>query len=115
MAAVEASLHRAPLAAGLRHRVDLGDIDDGSGAVSRVLALVEDVELVAGLGADLLRIATQEQAAVGGIADPELGADDEVLVLLLIAFRAAALQDRPQRKGRKSRCCQTPTATKPPT
>ena len=77
-------LERVPLAAGLRHRIDLGEIDDRAGAVGRILALVEDVHLVAALGAELLRIGTaDEDAAVGVVARPELGVDLEVLVLVL--------------------------------
>ena len=45
-----------PLAAGLRHRIDLGDIDDRAGAIGRVRPLVEDVDLVAGLGVDNVRL-----------------------------------------------------------
>src|SRR6187200_2664495 len=47
MAAIGAALLGAPLAAGLGHRVDFGDVDDRGGAVGRVRALVEDIVLVA--------------------------------------------------------------------
>ena len=73
-----------PLPRGLRHRIDLGDIDDRTGAVAWVRPLVEDVDLVAGLAADSLRLlATDEDAAVGVVADPELGPDLEILVGIL--------------------------------
>src|SRR5262249_62050229 len=45
VAALGRNLHRAPLATGLRHRVDLGVIDDGAGAVARIGARVVDVAL----------------------------------------------------------------------
>ena len=90
MPALGADLHGAPLAAGLRHRIDLGDIDDRAGAVGRVRALVEDVGLVAGLGADLLRIAADEDAAVGVVADPEFGAE------LRSPCRTSSRPDRPR-------------------
>jgi hypothetical protein len=49
-------------------------IDDGAGAVARVGPRVEDVALVAGLGSGLLGVlAADEDAAVGIVADPELG------------------------------------------
>ena len=84
IAALGRNLHRAPLATGLRHRVDLGMIDDGAGAVARVGARVEDVALVAGFGAGLVGVlATDEDPAVGIVADPELGVDLEVFVFVL--------------------------------
>src|SRR5262249_26684266 len=84
IAALGRNLHRAPLATGLRHRVDLGVIDDGAGAVARVGARVEDVALVAGFGAGLVGVlATDEDAAVGIVADPELSVDLEVFVFVL--------------------------------
>ena len=84
VAALGRNLHGAPLAAGLGHRVDLGVIDDGAGAVARVGARVEDVALVAGLGSGLLGVlAADEDAAVGIVADPELGVDLEVFVFFL--------------------------------
>ena len=46
-------LEGVPFAAGLGHRVHLDEIDDAAGAVGRVLALVEDVDLVAGPVGDL--------------------------------------------------------------
>src|SRR3984893_11895853 len=73
-----------PLAAGLRHRIDLGDVDDRAGAVTLVLALVENVPLVAGLATDALRLLTpDEDAAIGVVADPELGLDLKILVGIL--------------------------------
>src|SRR5437016_860488 len=78
------NLHGAPLAPGLGHRVDLGVIDDGAGAVARVGPRVKDVALVAGLGAGLLGVlAADEDATVGIVADPELGVDLEVFVFVL--------------------------------
>src|SRR5687767_614927 len=66
MAALGSDLECVPLAPGLRHWVHLGEIDDRAGAVGRVFALIVDVDLVAGLGADALRIgAANEDAAVG--------------------------------------------------
>ena len=73
-----------PFAAGLRHRFNLGDVDDRPGAVARVRPLVEDVDLVAGLGADALRLlAADEDAAIGVVADPELSLDLKILVGIL--------------------------------
>src|SRR5262245_2929580 len=84
VAALGRNLHRAPLATGLRHRVDLGVIDDGAGAVARIGARVVDIALVAGLGAGLFGVfAADEDAAVGIVADPELGIDLEVFVFVL--------------------------------
>ena len=70
-----------PFAAGLGHRVHLGEMDDPTGAVGRVRALVENVHLIArpvGDGRGIL--ATQEDAAVGVVACPELDVHLEVLV-----------------------------------
>src|SRR5262244_2074176 len=84
VAALGRNLHSAPLATGLGHRVDLGVIDDGAGAVARIGARVVDVALVAGLGAGLFGVfAADEDAAVGIVADPELGIDLEVFVFVL--------------------------------
>ena len=84
VAALGRNLHGAPLATGLRHRVDLGVIDDSAGAVARVGPRVEDVALVAGLGAGFLGVlAADEDATVGIVADPELGVDLEVFVFVL--------------------------------
>jgi hypothetical protein len=59
-------------------------IDDGAGAVARIGPRVEDVALVAGLGSRFLGVlAADEDAAVGIIADPELGVDLEVFVFFL--------------------------------
>src|SRR5262249_977827 len=76
-------LHGAPFAARLGHRVDLGVIDDGAGAVARVGPRVEDIALVAGLGSGFLGVlAADEDAAVGIVADPELGVNLEVLLFV---------------------------------
>src|SRR5262245_43993218 len=84
MPAIGGDLVGVPLARRLGHRVDLGEIDDGAGAVARVGALVEDVDLVAGPGADGCGIlASNEDAAVGLLVRPELGVDLEVLVRVL--------------------------------
>src|SRR5437016_7163630 len=79
-----------PLAAGLGHRRDLGHVDDGSGAVGGLGALVEDVHLVGAGGGDLLGIgAAEEDAAVRGVVRPELGPDLKVLVRALRDEKAA--------------------------
>src|SRR6516165_9650550 len=84
VAALGRNLHGAPLATGLGHRVDLGVIDDGASAIARVGPRVEDVALVAGLGAGLLGVlAADEDATVGIVANPELGVDLEVFVFFL--------------------------------
>src|ERR1700733_15016962 len=62
-----------PLAACMRHRVDLGDVDDRSGAIARIGSRIPDIDLVAGLGTNLLSVgAANENAAVGICLDPEL-------------------------------------------
>src|ERR1700737_1354200 len=50
-----------PLAGGFRHRIDLGDDDDLAGAVGWVRTLVEDIDLVADLGVDLLRVVAADE------------------------------------------------------
>src|SRR5262245_57033775 len=61
-----------PLPPGLGHRVHLDVMDDPAGAVGRVLALVEDIDLVAGPVTDLGRfLAAEEDSAVGVVARPE--------------------------------------------
>src|SRR5262249_44801443 len=61
-----------------------GGVDDRTGAVARVRAGVEDVDLVGVLAGDLVGVgAADEDAAVGVVADPELGADLEVAVVIL--------------------------------
>src|SRR6266851_5274716 len=81
-----------PLPAGLRHRRHLGHVDDRAGAVARVGALVEDVDLVAVLGGDLFGIgAANEDAAVGVGIDPELGPDFEIRIGILRDQEAVAL------------------------
>jgi hypothetical protein len=73
-----------PFAARLRHRIDLHEVRDRSGAVGRVGALVENVDFVAGVVADLLRLAApDEHAAVCVIACPKLHVQDEVFERLL--------------------------------
>ena len=52
MPPIGGDLESVPLAGGLGHRVHFGEIDDRAGAVARVGALVEDVDLVAGPSAD---------------------------------------------------------------
>src|SRR5438132_3266230 len=84
VAALGRNLHGAPLATGLGHRVDLGVIDDGASAIARVGPRVEDVTLVAGLGSGLFEVlAADKDAAVGIVADPELGVDLEIFVFVL--------------------------------
>jgi hypothetical protein len=84
MPAIGRDLESIPLAGGLGHRVDLGEIHDRAGAVARVGALVVDVDLVAGPGADGRGVlASNEDAAVGRLVRPELGVDLEVLVRAL--------------------------------
>jgi GNAT superfamily N-acetyltransferase len=59
-------------------------IDDSASAVARVGARIKDVALVASLGAGLLGVlAADKDAAVGIIADPELGVDLEIFVFVL--------------------------------
>ena len=81
MPSLGGDLVSVPLAAGLGHRDHLDEFDDRAGAVGRILALVEDVRLVAGLVGGLLGIAAaEEDAAVGVVAGPELYVKLEVLV-----------------------------------
>src|SRR5581483_1838072 len=81
-----------PLAGRVRHRIDLGDIDDGAGAVARIRPRVPDIDLVAIVGADLVGVgAANEYAAVGIRFDPELGLDLVILVLVLGDEEAVAL------------------------
>src|SRR4051794_34622100 len=84
MRSLRGDLVGVPLAGRLRHRLDFGDVDDRAGAVARIRALVEDVDLVADLGVDLVAlIAANEDAAVGFLVGPELGLDLEILVAVL--------------------------------
>src|SRR5262249_30434086 len=81
-----------PFAAGLGHRFDLGHIDDGTGAIARVRALVIDIHFIAAVRADLVRIgAADEDAAVGFLVDPELDPELKVGVRLLRHQIATAL------------------------
>src|ERR1700731_2152556 len=54
--ALRRDFKHVPLAGRMRHRVDLGDIDDGARAVARIGPRVPDIDLVAIVGADLLGI-----------------------------------------------------------
>src|SRR5258708_7904366 len=93
-----------PLVAGLGHRRHLGNIDDRAGAVTRVGARIEDVDLIGICRRDLLGIGgADEDAAVGGGVDPELGPELEVAVFLLrdqeavaeVGLHDAALEEPP--------------------
>jgi hypothetical protein len=76
-------LEGVPFAGRFRHRIDLGDVDNPSGAIARVGALVEDVHLVGIVGRDFLRIGTaDEDAAIGLVVGPELDYGDRALVLV---------------------------------
>src|SRR5258708_191038 len=80
-----------PLVAGLGHRRYLGNIDDRAGAVARVGARIEDVDLIGICRRDLLGIGgADEDAAVGGGVDPELRPELEVAVFLLRNQEAVA-------------------------
>src|SRR5215472_7160873 len=69
--ALDADLVGVPLAAGLEHGCGLGGVDDRTGAVARVRAGVEDVDLVGVIAGDLVGVgAADEDAAVGVVADP---------------------------------------------
>src|SRR5476651_848066 len=82
--ALRGDLVGVPLARGLGHRNDGGHVDDRPGAVLRIGALVEDVDLVADRRVDLRGVlAADKDAAVHVLVGPELGVDLEVLVLLL--------------------------------
>src|SRR5262249_5233945 len=90
IAAAGGDLIGVPLAGRLRHRIDLGEIDDCAGAVARIRSLVEYVHLIAGARADHLGIdAVYEDAAVGFLVGPELGIDHVVLVFILGEKKAA--------------------------
>ena len=73
-----------PLAACFKSHERLCDIDNGAGSVAGVGTLVEDIHLVRIHGGDLLRIfATNKDAAVGIVVDPELGLQFEVAIRAL--------------------------------
>src|SRR6266705_3542224 len=73
-----------PLAACFKSHERLGDFDNGSGSVGGVGTLVEYIHLVRIHGGDLLRIfATNKDAAVGIVVDPELGLQFEVRIRAL--------------------------------
>ena len=79
MVALERDLVDVPLAARLGHRLDRRDVNDGARAVGRVLALVEDIRLIAGPVGDLGRIRTAHvDAAVRVVAHPEFDPELEV-------------------------------------
>jgi hypothetical protein len=80
MRALRGDFIGVPFPGGFRHRIDLGDAHDRAGAVARIRPLVEDIDFVADLGIDLVRlIATEEDAAVGFFVGPELRSDLEVV------------------------------------
>src|SRR5476649_416432 len=82
--ALRGDLVGVPLARGLGHRNDGGNVDDGAGAVLGIGTLVENVDLVAQRRVDLRGVlAADEDAAVHVLVGPELGVDLEVLVRLL--------------------------------
>lgn len=82
LAPLDRDLVGIPLPTGLGHRIDFGEVHNAAGPVGWILALVEDIGLVAVAVGDRCGIlATQEDAAVGVIAGPELNVDDEILVL----------------------------------
>jgi hypothetical protein len=68
----------------VRHRIDLGDIDDGAGAVARIGAFIPDIDLIGIDRPDLVGIgAANEDAAVGIGLDPEFRPDLVVGILVL--------------------------------
>ena len=70
-----------PFTASLGHRIHLDEVDNPPSAVGRVLALVENVHLIAGPVGDVRGIlAAQEDAAVSVVARPELDIHLEVFV-----------------------------------
>src|SRR5688500_132051 len=81
MRASGGDLQDIPLAARLGYRRYLGDIDDRPGAVVLLRALIVDICLVCGIGADRFGIGNaKKDAAIRGVMRPGLGADLEVLV-----------------------------------
>src|SRR3954447_19197203 len=80
MRALRGDLVGVPLAGGLRHRVDFGDIEDRARSVAWIGPFVVDIDLIADLGVDLGRlVAANKNAAVGFLVSPEFGPDLEVL------------------------------------
>src|SRR5258706_1003490 len=77
--AIGFNLHHIPFVGGYGHGIDLGDIYDRTGAILLFRARIEDVHLVARHGAGLGGIgAADEDTAIGGGIDPDLGPDLEV-------------------------------------
>src|SRR5690606_29806130 len=86
-----ADLETVPTPAGIDHLGRRGNVDDTAGPIRLIGTLVEDVDLVASIGAGARRIlATHEYAAVRVRRDPELDADREILVRLGSHEEAAA-------------------------
>ena len=54
MRALRGDVEGVPFARRFRHRINLGDVDNRAGAIARVRPLVEDVDLIADLGVDLV-------------------------------------------------------------
>src|ERR1043165_8411556 len=74
----------SPFASGLRHWIDLGDVDDRAGAIGRLWAFVPDVHLVCVVGGDLGRVrTTNEDATVGVLLHPELRPELKIAVGIL--------------------------------
>src|SRR5262249_6977063 len=81
-----------PLAGGLRHRIDLGEVDDRARAIARLGPRIPDVDLVAIFRRQLLRIGTANvDAAVGVRLDPEFGPDLEIAIAVLADQETVAL------------------------
>src|SRR5205814_4551732 len=81
MRALRGDLVGIPFARRFRHRINLGDVDNRAGAVARVRPLVEDIDLVADLGVDLVPdVTADENAAIGLLVSPELRLDLKILV-----------------------------------
>src|SRR5665213_667555 len=89
--ALRGDLIDVPLAGGLRHRIDLADIDDGAGAVGRIGTGIPDVHLIGRGAADLVGIgAANENAAIGFAVDPEFSPDLVIGIALLRDQEAVA-------------------------
>src|SRR5436853_7692936 len=84
MRTVGSNLVRITLAACFKSNERLCDIDNGAGSVGGVGTLVEYIHFVRIHGGDLLRIfATNKDAAVGIVVDPELSLQFEVRIRAL--------------------------------
>ena len=84
MRALRGDLVGIPFARRFRHRINLGNVDDRTGAIARVRPLVEDVDLIADLGVDLVPdVTADENAAIGLLVGPELRLDLKILVGIL--------------------------------